>query len=260
MQNTLSPQDYMKEYREKITAKKQELQEKRKDEIFSVLETDWVSHDVKNKETEVQIKQDLRTYVQELKSTKEHKEQVRKYHKDMKKVKDFFSIILDTKNPKNKDKIKNMFAANKKYFQWVDSKNREKNQKILEKFFNSIDYFQRKDIMEKIEGLMKDPKAFALEMQQIIDSKPKMWVFTKIGEIAKESVSSALDIDMTLWIGIWALSIGGYLTSFGHNEQQIVLGAMMSLLWIGSFGLEAVVQWKDLNERLQSKRVEESIK
>lgn len=263
MKTTLSPQEHIKEYREKISAKKEELQWKRK-EIFLTLQNLWTSFDPENPESVKQqdaiLKAELRAYVQELKSTKEHKEQANKYHKEMKKVRDFFATIFDAENPENKDKIKKMFATSKEYFQWTDQKNRDKSQKVLEKLISNLTPQQKSKMMSRINVLMQDPKAFASEVQRIMESKPEMKTLEKIKEVASRVLN-----DMDLLPVVWTALFIGFLTSLSRtlwSEPMIwvdYIWMIISLRWWATAVTSTIQQWKKLVKEKNKHRVKKII-
>ena len=262
MEITQSPKEYMKEYREKITAKKQELQGKRKDEIMSVLNDLWTSREAWDPRIDAQLKQELRDYVQTLKSTEEHKEQAKKYHKDMTQVREFFSTIFDSTNPENKDKIKKMFAASKEYFQWIDKKNRETNQKALEKFLNGITPQQKAKMMAKIERVMNDPKFFAAEVQKIIESKPEMKTLAKMKEVSSRVLS---DMDLLPLVGGWLMLsfLMVWLPKIIQSTPMTgvdAIGAIFTVLWWATAVISTVEQSKKLTKEQTQKRANKVIR
>jgi len=258
---SISPQEHMKKYREDIIAKKKELQWKRKDEIMGVLNGLWTSREAWDPRIEAQLKTELRAYVQELKSTKEHKEQVKKYSKEMGKVRDFFNMIFDAEKPENKDKIKKMFAVSKEYFQWIDQKDRDKNQKILEKLISNLTPQQKSKMMNRINVLMQDPKAFASEIQKIMDSKPEMKTLEKIKEVASRVLN---DMDLLPIFGGWLMLsfLCSWLPKIIESTPMTwvdVIGAILTVLWWATAVTSTVEQSKKLAKEQNTNRAKKVI-
>lgn len=139
MKHRVSAQEYMNEYRSKISSKYKEL--KTSDQLTNSLQKD-----------ESNFKSQMRSYVTQLQSTDEYKDQTKQYHKDMKKVKKLFAMILNNKNGYHlPERTKNTFVASKDYFYIADQKEWDTNQKVLRDFIKYVPTYQKDRIMNKVE-------------------------------------------------------------------------------------------------------------
>lgn len=228
----LTPEEYMIDYASIIRAKYQELKEE--EQLADTLQN-WPEGE------RLDITTQMRAFVKELQSTRLHKITSARYHKDMQKVRNFFTMIFDDEKDRDMPKrMRSTFAASKEYFYQTDDEDRAEAQKVLKQFIKHVPVYYKERILWKIEQRIKDPDAFAEYIQQLIESKPHMELWAKIKEVAGRVVW-----EYDLWPIVWWCLLLWFLCNLWNIPPKditemfsIGLGTLASALRV-----ETGIQW-----------------
>lgn len=255
-----SAREYRDAYKKDIGDKFIELRTTRDSALLALKDT-WPESDEERAEIQADFRKDMRRHVQAAQSDKEYRETKRQHHKDMKKVKRFFHTILDinkldTKDPAIQEKIKNIFAASKEYFAWIDEKDWEFQQKAFEKFLRKVTPEQKEHMLAKVHELLTDPKALEFEMKKIAYTKPNMAMIEKV----KRATNFVFkDFPSLVDVYLWATLLGSVLHYTG-NETSTTLAAWTAICMALATSIVHAKKFKDINEAEDQERAHRVIK